>query len=102
MTGTKDGIRMARSKAGHDRGRVYVIVREEGDFFYLADGAARSVSAPKKKNRKHIQIIEKIPAQVLAVFTSKDPLRDLEIKRALKLYSQTDAEREEKECQKQM
>ncbi len=95
MTEAKDSVRMACSKAGHDKGKVYVVVREDPEYFYLADGETRSVSAPKKKNRKHIQIIEKIPAHILEVFTCKDPLRDTEIKRALKLYSRADAERED-------
>ncbi len=95
MTETKDGIRMARSKAGHDRGKIFVVVREDPDYFYLADGASRSVSDPKKKNRKHVQIINKIPAQVLAAFTSGSPFQDTEIRKALKLYSRMAAEQEE-------
>ncbi len=95
MTVSGDAIRMARSTAGHDKGKVYVVVREDPEYMYLADGASRSVSTPKKKNRKHIQIIEKIPAHILEAFTHGDQLWDTEIKRALKLYSRADAEREE-------
>ncbi len=102
MTDTVDKIRLARSKAGHDKGKVYVVVREDPEYLYLADGVSRSAAAPKKKNRKHIQIIKRIPEHILAVFTTGDPFQDTEIKRALKLYSQTDAEQEEQECQKQM
>lgn len=28
----------AISKAGHDKGQMYVIIREEGEFAYLVDG----------------------------------------------------------------
>ena len=47
--------RLAFSKAGHDKGRLYLIVRQEGERVWLADGRTRSVQDPKKKNRKHIQ-----------------------------------------------
>ncbi len=95
MTEAKDGIRMARSKAGHDRGKVFVIVREDPEYFYLADGVSRRAADPKKKNRKHVQIINRIPAQVLAAFTSVNPFQDTEIRKALKLYNRMAAEQEE-------
>ena len=47
--------RLAFSKAGHDKGKLYLIIREEGERVWLADGRTRSVQDPKKKNRKHIQ-----------------------------------------------
>lgn len=50
---------MAVSLAGHDRNKIYLIVGEEKEYVYLADGKIRSCMHPKKKNRKHIQIIKK-------------------------------------------
>lgn len=47
--------RLAFSKAGHDKGRLYLIIRQEGERVLLADGRTRGVLSPKKKNRKHIQ-----------------------------------------------
>ena len=47
----------AISKAGHDKDRLYMIVGEEEEWVYLCDGRLRSVEHPKKKKRKHIQII---------------------------------------------
>ncbi len=88
-------IRLARSKAGHDKGKYYVVVREEQDEVWLADGTSRTMENPKRKNRKHIQIINRIPAHVLAVFTTWNPLSDTEIKRALKLYNPTIEQQEE-------
>ncbi len=94
MSGAGTSIRFGRSKAGHDKGNCYVIVREEPEYFYLADGVSRTVAAPKKKNRRHVQIIENIPDDVLAVFRSGQIPSDLEIKRALKLYNPTDQQEE--------
>ena len=48
---------LATSKAGHDKHRLYMIVGEEGECVYLCDGRLRGVEHPKKKKKKHIQII---------------------------------------------
>ena len=49
----------AYSLSGHDKGKVYLIVKEEQDYVYLADGAVRTIERLKKKNKKHIQVIKK-------------------------------------------
>ena len=71
------------SKAGHDQGTVYVIIGEESEYVYLADGQLKTVDRPKKKNKKHIQIIKKIQ-----IDRPVDGFKDLEIKRAIKTYQE--------------
>lgn len=44
-----------RSKAGHDNGIAYVVVRTEENYVYVADGDTRRLENPKKKKLKHIQ-----------------------------------------------
>lgn len=46
---------VARSLAGHDRGNIFIIVREETEYVYLADGKTRTADRPKRKKRKHVQ-----------------------------------------------
>lgn len=55
----------ASSKAGHDRNAVYIIVKEEAEYVYVADGKARTLDKPKKKNKKHIQVIKKNADDIL-------------------------------------
>lgn len=74
---------LAVSKAGRDRGSLYVIIKEAGEDVYLADGRNRTISRPKRKNRKHIQIIKKIRME-----KPQDGYRDLEIKRTIKKYQE--------------
>ena len=45
---------LAKSKAGHDKGRVYVICNVDNAYVYLVDGNIRTLSNPKKKKIKHI------------------------------------------------
>lgn len=78
--------KLAISKSGHDKDKLYVIVSEDKEYVYLADGVIKSVSKPKKKNKKHIQIISHIPTEVEAVLKTENGFHDLDIKRAIKLY----------------
>ena len=69
---------LARSKAGHDKGHVYVIYNIEEAYVYLVDGIIRKIENPKRKKRKHVQVIcEKHD------MTGMD---DVGIKRILKLF----------------
>ena len=77
-------IKLAVSRSGHDKDSIYVIVREEADMVYLADGSRRSVEQPKRKNKKHIQLIKKLPKEVTEVFTQED-FQNEEIKRAIQM-----------------
>ncbi len=48
---------MARSLAGHDKDEIFVITKEEGEYVSLVDGGLKPLAKPKRKNKKHIQII---------------------------------------------
>ena len=48
---------LARSKAGHDIEKVYVIVDVDEAYVYLVDGRIRTLDRPKKKKKKHVQLI---------------------------------------------
>ena len=58
MDGYRAGM-LARSKAGHDTGKVYVIIEADDTYVYLADGSIRTLGHLKKKKKKHVQIILK-------------------------------------------
>lgn len=79
----------AISKAGHDKGNLYIIVREDEEYVYLADGILKLLEKPKKKKRKHIQIINKKAIDIIANenhIKSENLNSDVQIKRAIKLY----------------
>lgn len=79
---------LAVSRSGHDKDKLYVIIKEEANLVYLADGKQKPVEKPKRKNRKHIQIIKKLPKEITEVFTHEN-FRNEEVKRAIKLYQKT-------------
>ena len=48
---------LAKSKAGHDKDKIYVIIGEDDEYVYLSDGDLKKIEKPKKKNKKHVQPI---------------------------------------------
>ena len=79
--------RFATSKAGHDKGTLYVIVGVEGDYVYLSDGNHKTLSNPKKKRVKHIQSINRIvEEELLTKLQNRQKVLDEEIKFAIKHY----------------
>ena len=76
----------AISRAGHDKGQMYIVIKEDGDFAYLSDGKTRNLENPKKKNRKHLQIVKTDTDKVLLEkIRNGQIIYNEEIKRAVKL-----------------
>ncbi len=48
---------LAKSLAGHDAGRIYCIADVDDTYVYLVDGRIRTLDNPKKKKKKHVQLI---------------------------------------------
>lgn len=46
----------AISKAGHDKGKIYIIWNTEDEYVYLVNGITKTMDEPKKKKKKHVQI----------------------------------------------
>lgn len=70
---------LVRSKAGHDKGCIYVIISVKNEYVYLADGALRPLSRMKRKNVRHLQPILK---------TRAADLSDDEIRRVIREYEE--------------
>ena len=70
-------IYLGKSLAGHDKNHIYVILKEESDFFFLVNGSTKTIDLPKKKNKKHIQIIKHLPAEVMIIADKIHSLDDL-------------------------
>ncbi|GFI24568.1 hypothetical protein IMSAGC011_03369 [Lachnospiraceae bacterium] len=71
---------LAYSLAGHDKDTLYLIIEETKDFVYVVDGVIRTLERPKKKNKKHIQIIKQEQRIDIPSVTNE------EIKYLIKLY----------------
>jgi len=78
-----------KSKAGHDKDMIYIIIKEEGEYVYVVDGKYKKLESPKKKNKKHIEWISSIYNIENAdgnTSANGDRLRDEDIRKAIKTY----------------
>lgn len=84
-------MKLGQSKQGRDKDQVYVIIEEQDQSYLVADGKYKLVDTPKRKNKKHIQIIGKLPEdkelkELAEQFDTGCGLTDVEAKRILTLY----------------
>lgn len=68
------------SLAGHDSGKLYLVIRTEGQQALLADGKVRRLRNPKRKKFRHLERWGDSP---LAEKISGGTIQDSEIRRAL-------------------
>lgn len=74
---------VVRAAAGHDRGDLFLVLREEGDFLWLVDGKRRTLETPKKKRRKHVAAAGVWTHPVAVRLKEGVPVLDSEIRGAL-------------------
>lgn len=77
--------KLGYSLAGHDKDKIYYILRENQDYLWMCDGDIRPMEKPKKKNKKHVQIIGK-DLSVAPYSINSNSLTNEMIKRTIKLY----------------
>lgn len=75
---------LARSQAGHDTGKVYVIIEVDDTYVYLADGRIRTMDSLKKKKKKHVQLMKRQYDLI--------DITDVKIKRILKEWNKESRE----------
>lgn len=58
-------MNLAKVLAGHDKNHYYLILEEREEYVLLVNGTTKPLARPKKKNKKHIQIIKRIPEHII-------------------------------------
>ncbi|MFQ9395647.1 MAG: RNA-binding protein [Lachnospiraceae bacterium] len=71
---------LAYSLAGHDKGSLYYIVESGREIRLAFRWKTERYSFPKRKNRKHIQVIKK------GAVEAPEPLTNEAVKRIIKQY----------------
>lgn len=70
---------IVRSIAGHDKGRLYIVLDCRDGCVFVADGKHHTLEKPKKKKQKHLEKTEHF-----AELSAYDPLYDAHILKELK------------------
>ena len=83
MTEPELGV-VAISRAGHDKGKAFLIVgRADTEHVFLADGACRTLAHPKKKKLRHLHIEPKRDLQIAQRLAKGEKLLDADVRKAL-------------------
>lgn len=75
------------SKAGRDKGGVFIVLDVYGGTAMIADGALRRVEKPKRKKIKHLQKTN----CVLELVTDAGGLSNAQLRKALAPYKPSNA-----------
>ncbi|MEE1114353.1 MAG: KOW domain-containing RNA-binding protein [Eubacterium sp.] len=73
----------ARSLAGHDKGRLYIVLKCEDKYVILVDGVNKTLAHPKKKKRMHVQPVYQLSKIIAEQDSCRQALTDQDIKKAL-------------------
>jgi ribosomal protein L14E/L6E/L27E len=72
------------SKAGRDRGKVYVVYRVlDNRYVLVVDGSSRRVERPKKKNVRHLQLYTQLLDAGVRERVRQGKVTNQELRRAL-------------------
>ena len=78
---------VVESLAGHDRGKLFLVIGAQGDRILLCDGKNRRLLNPKRKSAKHVRV---------AFRSSTEPESDKAIRRTIALAAANAAAKEER------
>ena len=75
-----------KSLAGRDKDDFFIILKENSEYVYLVDGKYRTLDKPKRKNKKHVQVIHHQDEALSRKLLNRELVINEDVKRALALY----------------
>jgi ribosomal protein L14E/L6E/L27E len=79
---------LARSLAGHDKNELYIIISVRGEYVFVSDGRKHPLEKLKRKNKKHLQLIDEQDETIREKLTEGKAVRNEEIIKAIRAYKQ--------------
>ena len=83
---------LVRSCAGRDKGQIFYVVETDELYVYLADGKGRRLENPKRKKRKHIELLPRRDSRVAEKIRSGDKVLNSELRRELAVYGRKNSQ----------
>ena len=78
---------IVRSVAGRDTGSLFFVLATEGDFLLLADGKQRRLENPKRKRRKHVELVQEGSGPAADKIRSSEKITNSELRKAIAALS---------------
>ena len=75
------------SVQGHDQGEVFYVIGRKEEYLLLANGKNRTLEAPKRKNRKHVEKVLRSETRVAEKLRSGNKVLNGELRRDLAFLS---------------
>lgn len=75
------------SLAGRDRDEVLLVMREEENYLWLANGKTRRAEKPKRKKRKHTAFVAHSDARTREKLLGTGRLTNSDIRKALSIWA---------------
>jgi ribosomal protein L14E/L6E/L27E len=84
---------IVKSKAGRDKGRVFLICQViDEQFILVCDGDLRKLNSPKKKKVKHLVIYNTVLTEFAKKLQCNENLNDAYVRKLLEPYASTGTE----------
>ena len=71
------------SRAGRDQGEWFYVIDADDTYLLLANGKDRTLDKPKRKKRKHVEMVLRSETRVAAKLISGDKVLNGELRRDL-------------------
>lgn len=78
------------SLSGRDKGMLLLVVAEQEEFLFVANGRARRAEHPKKKRRRHLSRLGTCDERTQSRLREHGRLTNSEIRKALALWTGDD------------
>ena len=85
---------IVKAIAGRDMGSYFFVLEAEGDFLLLADGKRRRLESPKRKRRKHVELVGESRSSVAEKIRSNEKVTNSELRRAIAAVSSGNPDQE--------
>ena len=77
------------STAGREKGKLFMVLKAEGQQVLLIDGKYRKTENPKRKNTKHVRFVSHPETELTHRICNGDPFGNHEIRKALAAFETT-------------
>ena len=74
---------IVRSRAGRDKGKLFVVLGVEGEYLLLADGRTRKLESPKRKKTRHVRFVSDRETRLTEKIRGNGRITNSELRRAI-------------------
>ena len=78
---------VVKATAGRDQDKLFYVIAQEDAYLLLANGKDRPLDRPKRKKRKHVQMVLRSETRVAEKLLAGDKVINSELRRDLAFFA---------------